>query len=397
MIGRRFRVATIAGIPVRVDLSWVLIVFLLTFSLALNFGRDFPHLGMPARVAMGLVASFLLFASVLAHELSHSVVALRSGVRIRGITLFIFGGAAEMEEEPPDAASELKIAAAGPAMSLALAVGFLGVAMLGGRMPAPVTEIIEYLALMNALLVAFNIVPGFPLDGGRVLRALLWGIWGDLRLATRTASTVGSGFGLLIMILGFVAFFEPRALFLGIWYIFIGLFLRLAARASYRHALVRDSLQRFRVGDLMGEPVFIPPTATLEHVAHSVFLTSGLTEIPVADEGKLLGILRIGDIRRVDRDLWGYTRVAEIMKADGLHRAVAFDEDASLLLGLTSGENRVVPVVKGGELVGLVTSRDLMKRLELRMELGGSVSLSASPGDQGDSKPHEDNRYEDRK
>ncbi len=190
------------------------------------------------------------------------------------------------------------------------------------RIPAPVREILQYLALMNAILVAFNIVPGFPLDGGRVLRALLWGIWDDLRLATRTASAVGSGFGLLIMFLGFVALFEPRALFLGIWYIFIGLFLRMAARASYRHTLIRDSLKRFRVGDFMGEPVSVPPTATLEHVAHGVFMTSGLAEVPVVDEGKLIGIVRIGDIRHVDRDLWGYTRVAEIMKTDGLHRAV---------------------------------------------------------------------------
>jgi Zn-dependent protease/CBS domain-containing protein len=339
------------------------------------------------------VTSFLLFASVLAHELAHAVVALRRNVRIRGITLFIFGGAAEMEDEPPDAASELMIAIAGPAMSLALAVGFLGFALTGTGLPA---WVIQYLARINAILVVFNIIPGFPLDGGRVLRALLWGIWNDLSLATRTACAVGSGFGLLITTLGFLALIASVSPVLGIWYIFIGWFLRQLARTSYRQAIVRDSLKRFRVGELMGEAVSVPPTATLEHVAHHVFLASGLAEIPVVDEGRLLGIVNIGDVRRVDRDLWGYTRVSEIMKADGRHRAVDLDDDASRLLSLTAGENRVVPVVRGAELVGIVTSRDLMKRLELRMELGGSGSRLTGPGDEGDSKPHEDNRYEDR-
>jgi Zn-dependent protease/predicted transcriptional regulator len=396
VIGRRFRIATIFGIPVRVDLSWVLIVFLLTTSIALELRGDYPHLTWPVSLTLGLVASFLLFASVLAHELAHAIVAVRRGVRIRGITLFIFGGAAEMEDEPPDAASELMIAVAGPAMSLTLAVGFLGCALAGRGLPASVQGMFQYLARINAILVVFNIIPGFPLDGGRVLRALLWGIWEDLSLATRAACAVGSGFGLLITTLGFLAIFAPLSAspVLGVWYIFIGWFLRQLARASYRQALVRDSLKKIRVRDLMGEAVFVPPSATLEQVAHHVSLAGGLGEIPVVDAGRLLGLVKIGDIRNVDRDLWGCTRVTEIMEPEGKNRAVDLDDDASRLLSLTAGENRVVPVVRDGELVGIITSRDLMKRLE---ESGGSAFRLAHPGDEGDSQSNENNRYEDRK
>jgi Zn-dependent protease/predicted transcriptional regulator len=393
VIGRGFRVSTIFGIPIRVDLSWVLIVSLLTLNLTQVFGRDFPHLSLPVHIAMGLAASFLLFASVLAHELSHAVVALRCDVRIRGISLFIFGGAAEMEDEPPNASSELKIAVAGPAMSLVLAVGFLGIASTGSLIPASVQGIIQYLAEINILLVVFNVIPGFPLDGGRVLRSLLWGIWGDLGLATRTACAVGSGFGLLLMFLGFLAFLGPQAPFLGVWYIFIGMFLRFLARANYRQSLLRNALQRCTVRDFMREPLSVLPSATLEQVANRVFLKSGLAEIPVEDEGKLLGTLNIGGIRRVDRDLWGYTRVAEIMEA--VPHQVSPDDEASCLRGLMSGADEVIPVVEAGTLVGLVTSRDLMKRLDLRVGLGGLVSL-AGPGDQGDSEPHDKDRYQDR-
>ena len=231
MIGRSFRVATIFGIPIKVDLSWLVIVVLLTATMAAAFSRDHPSLGWPSWFLMGLASAMLLFGSVLAHELSHALVALREGIGIRGITLFIFGGAAEMIEEPPNAKAELKVAVAGPAMSLALAVGFGSLYSVGlGWFHESVLGVVKYLALMNAILVAFNLVPGFPLDGGRVLRAVLWGIWGNLRYATRTASVVGSGFGVLIMLLGLVYVLPFGNLIGGIWYLFIGFFLRNAAR-----------------------------------------------------------------------------------------------------------------------------------------------------------------------
>jgi len=200
MIGRGFLLGTVFGVPIRIDYSWLIIAALLTWSLSNAVGQEYPYLGQMSRILLGLSGALLLFGSVLAHELSHAVVALKNGVRIRGITLFIFGGAAEMIDEPETARSELAIAVAGPAMSLALALVFGALHYAGlGLAPLPLVDLADLLKRMNLLLVAFNLVPGFPLDGGRVLRAMLWGIWGKLSPATRAAAQVGSLFGALLV------------------------------------------------------------------------------------------------------------------------------------------------------------------------------------------------------
>jgi Zn-dependent protease len=316
VIGRSFRVATILGIPVKVDVSWLVIVVLLTTTLAAAFSQEQPGLGWPTWLLMGFSASMLLFGSVLAHELSHAVVALRQGITIRGITLFIFGGAAEMVDEPPHARAELKVALAGPAMSLALAVGFGTVYSIGlGWFPESSLGVLWKLALMNGILVAFNLVPGFPLDGGRVLRAVLWGIWGDLRYATRTASVVGSGFGVLIMLLGLVYVLPFGNLIGGIWYLFIGLFLRNAARASYQQVLVKDVLRGVKAKDLMNrEVISVSPEATLEEIVDRVLLPTGLANLPVVEGATLVGLLGLREIRGVDRSRWSQVRANEIMR-----------------------------------------------------------------------------------
>lgn len=371
MIGRSFRVATLFGIPVKIDLSWLVIVFLLTATLAAAFSREHPLLGWPTWLVMGLLASVLLFGSVLAHEFSHALVALQQGIPIRGITLFIFGGAAEMVDEPPHAAAELKVALAGPAMSLALAVGLGGVYAMGlGWFPDSVLGVVKYLAFMNGILVAFNLVPGFPLDGGRVLRALLWGIWGDLRYATRAASLVGSGFGILIMSLGLLYVFPLGNLIGGIWYLFIGLFLRNAARASYQHVLVRDLLKGVKARDLMSRQVVsVSPHASLEEIVENVVLPSGQTDFPVVDGGRLLGLLGIRDIRAVDRVDWGQVTVGDAMRRDAFGEVVSPEDDASRLLSLVAKDDALIPVLDGDSLVGIISRAELMRRLKLRMEL----------------------------
>jgi predicted transcriptional regulator len=274
-------------------------------------------------------------------------------------------------DEPPHASAELNVALAGPAMSFALAIAFIGIYSLGtGILPAPIMGIVEYLALMNGILVAFNIVPGFPLDGGRVLRALLWGIWGDLRVATRTASAVGSGFGSLIMFLGLLYVFPFNNLIMGIWYVFIGLFLRSAARASYQQILFRDSLKSVTVGDLMDfHVVTVPPSARLEDIVHRVMLTSGLTEFPVVEGARFLGMVGLREIRGVDRQLWGHMTVGEIMQVDEDRNTPSSSDNAGRLLSMITSDEGIIPVVDGGNLVGAVNPRNLMKRIRLRMEL----------------------------
>lgn len=402
-MGRSFRVANLFGIPIKVDLSWVFIVLLLTSSLAVAYSHDFPYLSWPAWISMGLVGSLFLFGSVLAHELSHAFVAIRYRIPIRGITLFIFGGAAELVDEPPDPSAELSVAAAGPAMSLALAIGFSGIYTFGlGWLPASVMEIIRYLALMNGILVAFNLIPGFPLDGGRVLRALLWGIWGDMRLATRTASSVGSGFGLLIIFLGFVSILAFGNLLGGIWFVFIGLFLRSAARASYRQVLVRESLAGITVRELMDDkaPV-VRPGLSLESLVHRVMLPTGATALPVVDDENLVGVVGLHEVRKVERSRWSDVTAAQIMRRDVSQSSISPNADAGRLLALAAGEDGLIPVVDEGRFVGVVTPQDVLRRVRLRMELreglapGPRHPSSAGVGEQGEAQAEEQDRQQD--
>jgi Zn-dependent protease/predicted transcriptional regulator len=371
VIGQSFRVASIFGIPIKVDLSWVFVLFLLTATFALNFSQEHPGLGWSTWVAMGFVLSALLFASVLAHELSHAVVAIREGISIRGITLFIFGGAAEMVDEPPHAGAELKVAMAGPAMSVSLAILFTGVYAIGlGWFPASVLGVVGQLAFMNGVLAAFNLVPGFPLDGGRVLRAALWGIWGDLRFATRTAAFMGSGFGLLIMLLGLVYFVRFGNLIGAIWYLFIGVFLRRAARASYEQVLLRDLLKGVKAVDVMNRAVVaVSSETTLDEIVSQVILPTGLVRLPVVDGTRLVGQLGLAEIRSIDRSRWKEVRAKEVMRSDGLPSAVSPQDEATRLLSMGVRDDALIPVVDGERFVGVVTRQDLLRRLKLMMEL----------------------------
>jgi Zn-dependent protease len=375
--------------------------------MAMAYSRDFPYLGWVTTVSLGLAASLALFGSVLAHELAHALVAIRYGVPIRGIILFIFGGAAELGDEPPNAAAELNVAIAGPAMSLALAMGFAGLYTVGiGSLPASIMEVTKYLAFMNGILVAFNLVPGFPLDGGRVLRAVLWGIWGDLRLATRTASLVGSGFGLLIIFLGFTSIFLFDHLVGGIWYVFIGVFLRNAARSSYQHTLIKESMRGIKVRDVMDEEVVTAePSMVLDDLVHKVMLTSGVTELPVVDGDNLRGLIGLKEVKAIDRARWSFVTVAEAMRpfdSEVAPRSVSADDEANRLLILAAGGEALIPVVDDRRFVGVVSTKDLLRRIQLRMELKEdsrkdwySTMSSAGVGAQQDTKPNEHDGYDE--
>jgi Zn-dependent protease/predicted transcriptional regulator len=370
MIGRGFLLGTVFGVPIRIDYSWLVIAALLAWSFSMAFGQEYPYLGVISRILLGVSGSLLLFGSVLAHELSHAVIALRNGVGIRGITLFIFGGAAEMIDEPKTARAELAIAIAGPAMSLFLALGFgvLHSASLG-LAPLPLVDLADRLKVMNLLLVAFNLVPGFPLDGGRVLRAILWGIWGQLSPATRAAAQVGSLFGVLLVALGLVSVLYGSVLG-GIWFVLIGLFLRNAVGMSYQQLFVRRALEGIHARDLMARDVVaVPPEMTLEDVVEKVIYPKGVSELPVVAGGRLAGMLRLSTIRARDRSSWRHLTAGDLMSRDAIDEAISPDEDALKVLSLLGAEDRMLAVVEGGELVGVVTRQDLLRRLQIRQEL----------------------------
>lgn len=372
MTGRGIRIGTIFGIPIRIDYSWLVIVLLLTASLSAGFGQSFPYLSLLPRLALGLTASMLLFGSVLLHELSHAVVALRHGVGIRGITLFIFGGAAEMMDEPNNATAELRIAIAGPIMSLALAVAGWGIYTAGlGRAPLPLVDMVGILARMNLMLVAFNIVPGFPLDGGRVLRAALWGLWGSLSAATRVASGVGSFFGTMVIVMGFLWIFAYDNFVGGLWFVLIGFFLRSAARTSYQQLLLRQAVEGVKARDLMSlQLIWVSPDMPVVEAVDEIMLPRGLSEVPVTDNGRLLGELSLARLRAIDRSGWEKLYVADVMSRESLTQSVSPEEEALKVLMLLGQTERFLPVVERGELVGVVSRKEALRRLQLRLTFG---------------------------
>ena len=272
MFTRTVTLFKLFGFAVRIDISWLVILVLVVWSLAAGvFPAQYKGLPSAAYLAMGLAGAFALFASIVFHELSHSLVARRFGLPIRGITLFLFGGVAEMAGEPPSAKAEFFMAAAGPLSSVVLALAFLGVSFVGAdsNWPAPVVGVLRWAALINGMLAVFNLIPGVPLDGGRILRSILWHLQGDLRRATRIAATVGAGFGMLLIAMGFVnlLFAQPLG---GLWWILIGMFLRGAARQSYRQVVIRQSLRGEPVSRFMNpDPVAVAPHVSIEDLVEN--------------------------------------------------------------------------------------------------------------------------------
>jgi Zn-dependent protease len=371
---RRIRLFEVLGFPIRLDPSWFVVLLLLTWSLGSEY--------FPARVgglpvagywAMGAIATVGLFACVVLHELAHAVVARRFGLEMRGITLFLFGGVAEMPDEPPSPKAEALVALAGPAASAALAGG-LFVAAGAGRIagiPAPVTEVVAYLALLNVVLVVFNCIPAFPLDGGRVLRAILWGRSRSLRRATRVTAAIGSGFGFALLILGVLRFVGGDFVG-GLWAALVGLFLRGAAQMSERNAVIRDELgdlpiDRFATRD----PVVVAPGECVETLVNEYFYRHYHGMFPVVDDGRVVGCVRTKDVRDVDRSAWATTTVGSIMERCTDENTVAAGTPAAegmRRLG-ANGFSRLM-VVRGGRLEGVVAGSDLIRFLARREEIG---------------------------
>ncbi len=378
MFGKRITLFTLLGFNIRLDLSWIVIAVLITWSLAEGL---FPHFYEDfARSTywwMGVAGALGLFASVIFHELSHAVVARSYGLRIKGITLFIFGGVAEMEEEPTTARSEFMIAVVGPISSIFLGVVFyvLYLAATGGGLPAPALGVLAYLGFINGLLAAFNLVPGFPLDGGRILRSILWGWKGNLRWATRVASNVGSAFGLFLILFGVLNVI--RGAFIGgLWQFLIGMFLRGAASMSYQQLLMRQGLEgepvrRFMKTDL----VTVSPDLSVEELVEDYVYRHYFKMFPVVEDGKLLGYVSTREIREVPRSEWAQRRLGEIAKACSPDNTIHPGDDALKALAKMNrtGLSRLL-VVDRDRLVGIIALKDLLNFLSLRVELEEGLS-----------------------
>ena len=375
MFGRSITLFHLFGFRVRADASWLIVAALVTWSLATGgFPALAPDLDPVRYWIMGIAGTIILFLSIIAHEFSHALVARQFGIPMKGITLFLFGGVAEMDDEPPSAKAELLMAIAGPAASVVISIGFFIVAMVGElmKLPREVLAVLWYLGIVNAMLVVFNMIPAFPLDGGRVARSLLWMWKGELRWATRVASQLGSFFGILLIVLGITSVFMNN-LIGGIWWFLIGMFLRNAASMSYKNVIVRETLQGEPVTRVMrSDPITVSRVIPVSELVENFIYRHHHKMFPVVDEQRLIGCVTTNDVKELDRAEWERQTVGSIAKSCDETNTIPPDTDAleALTRMSKSGVSRLM-VVEEGRLLGILTLKDLMNLLQRKLELEG--------------------------
>ena len=373
MFMKRFKLFTLFGFDVHVDLSWFIILLLVTWSLATGlFPVWTPGMTTTGYWLMGLIGALGLFTSIVLHELAHSLVARRFGVPMHGITLFIFGGVAEMTEEPPSPKAEFNLAIAGPIASVLIGAICYGLSIVGDAngWPATLNGVLFYLGLINGILVLFNIIPAFPLDGGRVLRSALWKWRGNLKWATRITSTIGSAFGVVLILLGVLAFISGNFIG-GMWWFLIGMFLRNAAQMSYQQLLVRRALEGEPVARFMQRDVHsVPPQVTVRELVDDYVYRHHFKLFPVVEEGHLRGCVTTREVRELPRDEWSEHAVDELITPCSPDNTISPDADATQALSQMShtGQSRLM-VVEGDRLLGIISIKDLMKFIALKVEL----------------------------
>lgn len=365
------RIARIYGIPIGLHVSWFLIFALVTWSLATGyFPAEYPEIPRAAYWLLGVVTSILFFASVVVHELAHSIVALRHGILVREISLFIFGGVAQIGEEPKSARDEFRIAIAGPLASLSLALVF-GILYLADRPVSYLAAPSLWLMRINLMLAFFNLIPGFPLDGGRVLRAAVWSWTKSYYRGTQVAAHAGQlvafgfiGIGLLVVLTG--SFFN------GIWLVFIGWFLQNAAASSYAQANLQHSLRGVKVEQLMSrECIRVPADMSIAQLVEDRVLGAGQRCFFVTDNGKLLGMLSLRDFTQVPREKWGSVKTEEAMVP--FERLLRVDPQTDLITALKMMDDAQVnqiPVTVGDEILGLLSREQILRYVRTRAELG---------------------------
>jgi len=371
----------VAGIQVAIDYSWLVIFALILWSLASGyFPGQYPGYSTGIYWLVGLVATILFFGSVLAHELCHAAMGNRLGEGVHRITLFIFGGMAELEHEPRSGIDELKIAAVGPLSSLVMAGIFWLIAREVAAAPATALwkAVFSYLAFINLALALFNLLPGFPLDGGRLLRAALWMRWGDLRRATAAAADWGNTIAWGLIAFGAMEIFAG-ALVGGMWLIFIGLFLRSAASSGYQNLIVEQALSGACVGDIMvRDPIVLGPDETVADAIENYFLRYGFGGFPVAADGKGLGVAALAQVRDCPASERARMRISEVMRpADGTIEIAPGAGVIDAIRQMVAADIGRLLVVDDGKLVGLITRTGVMRYVHTKTQLSAPASTAA--------------------
>lgn len=375
MFTKRITLFKIFGFEVKLDISWIILAVLVTWSLAEGF---FPYyyqgLNKITYWWMGIAGALGLFASIISHELCHSIVAQRYGLPMKGITLFIFGGVAEMSDNPPTAKTEFMMAAAGPASSIALSIILWGVYLAGRTWgwPEPVNGVIVYLSGINLILAIFNLLPAFPLDGGRIFRAALWSWKGNIRWATRIASQTGKGFGTLMIVFGVFNILIGNFIG-GMWWFLIGMFLLNAANLSYQQLITRQFLEGEPVARFMNpNPISVSPHLSLKDLVENYIYRYHFKMFPVVENGDLIGCVTLSQIKQIPREEWEKLTVADILKQCSPENTITPEADALKALSIMNktGNSRLM-VVENGQLVGVISLKDLLGLLSLKVDLEG--------------------------
>ena len=375
-MARPINLFKILGIRISIDYTWFIVFVLFAWSLAYGYyPANIPNLSLSTYIVMGVISSLSLFICVLIHELSHSYTSNRLGLDIKEITLFIFGGMAKLTREPDRAMDELKIAAAGPLASLALAVFFYFLRNLIDRAYnfPPLSAVIGFLAYINLALLVFNMIPGFPLDGGRVLRAVWWARTGDVKKATRVASQIGKGFAIFLIVYGFFQIIS--GFFIGgLWALLIGTFLQQAAEGSYRQLLMKLSLEGVRVEDIMSKTVVtMEDGISLSDAIEKYFFKYHFVSFPVTSGGRVVGLIALNNIRETEKEKWHTTAVRDVMEKISPERVLHPGDNVLHALSkmLSEGVGRFPVIDVGGSLAGILSRRDIMKIMEFKTELEG--------------------------
>ena len=388
-----FRIGKIAGIDIYIHVSWIIILVLLTVSLATGwFPQSDPGWSTATYWLVGLISAILLFVSVLLHELAHSFVARRRGLPVKNITLFIFGGVSNIEHEPTSPGVEFQMAVVGPLTSLLIGVVcyLLQWPLRGSN--SPLEGIVFYLAVTNILLGVFNLIPGFPLDGGRVLHSIIWKLTGSMRQATRVATITGQVIAYFFILLGVWLFFIGNFLD-GLWLGFIGWFLLSAAQSANSQVMLESMLRGVTVGEVMNpKPTVVPANISLQQLVDEYFLPQGLRFALVMQADQLAGLITLSDIRHVPREQWGQIPVGQAMiPLERLH-VVQPQQSLNDVLPLMAGRDvNQLPVVQNGAVVGILSRDAIVHYLEVRRSLG----LGAAKSDVRNScqrRPYESTR-----
>jgi len=363
------RIGRIFGIPIYLHTSWFIIFALITLSLGMQFTASHPHWSPAQRWALGVITSLLFFASVVFHELSHSVVARHYRIPVDSITLFVFGGLAHIERDPDSAVQEFNIAIAGPLSSLFLAGCFWLVAhyVHGSEM---LTAVCKWLLEINALLAVFNLVPGFPLDGGRVLRGIVWGITKSFTRASQIASTSGRAFAYVLIFLGIWNALRGDWVN-GLWLAFIGWFLLEAAKESFAQVALRSTLTGVRAEDVMTPEIpTVPRDISLDDYVHEVLRTGRRSHI-VTGAGTPVGLVTLHSTRSVPRDEWSNTSIQAVMvPIDRVHSAEPNEPVLQILERMQKEDINQMPVLSDGHIIGMIGRDTILRVLQTRLQAG---------------------------